>query len=455
MSAQIVADTFRVLDMALIFVAALVAKIVYIDNIFGDGSPILPYAIAAGTCAIITNSLFRSSGVDHSATVNPGPFRPARLFTVLVGSFMLLLSLAYILKVSDDFSRGWLITWFALSFLLLVVNRALYGRAQRWLVANGLVARHVIIIGEKNATKALSGTLEGIAGVRIAATYEPGTTIEDIEAARMTGVDPTRRLDDIIIVSSGLETNDIRSILSEISGLPAQIRVCVDPLAYDLPFHGVSSIGQTQFINVRRTPMSSWGHLLKNIEDYGLGALLLVLLLPVFGLIALAIKLDSPGPVFFRQRRHGLNHSIIKVFKFRTMTVMEDGDVIKQASKDDDRITRVGAFLRRTSLDELPQLINVLRGEMSLVGPRPHAVAHNEQYRSILKQANYASRHLVKPGITGWAQINGYRGPTSEPNLMRERVRCDLEYIDNWTIWFDLEILLLTPFYGFVGKNAL
>ncbi|MDH3579122.1 MAG: exopolysaccharide biosynthesis polyprenyl glycosylphosphotransferase, partial [Hyphomicrobiales bacterium] len=205
---------------------------------------------------------------------------------------------------------------------------------------------------------------------------------------------------------------------------------------------------------LRRNKVSYWGHLVKAIEDYVLGSLIMLVALPIFAVIAIAIKIDSPGPVFFRQRRHGLNHNIISIFKFRTMNVMEDGDEIKQAKKGDQRVTRVGAFLRKTSLDELPQLFNVLRGEMSLVGPRPHAIAHNNQYGEILKQASYASRHLVKPGITGWAQINGFRGPTDRPYLMRERVRCDLEYIDNWSIWFDLEILLLTLVYGFVAKNA-
>ena len=148
--------------------------------------------------------------------------------------------------------------------------------------------------------------------------------------------------------------------------------------------------------------------------------------------VALAIKLDSPGPVFFKQRRHGYNHRLIYVYKFRTMHVAEDGAVVVQARKDDDRVTRVGKFLRRTSIDELPQLFNVLKGEMSLVGPRPHAVAHNQLYCERLER--YANRHCVKPGMTGWAQIHGFRGPTEDPEKMRKRVQMDLYYIENWSI---------------------
>jgi exopolysaccharide biosynthesis polyprenyl glycosylphosphotransferase len=170
-------------------------------------------------------------------------------------------------------------------------------------------------------------------------------------------------------------------------------------------------------------------------------------------IIALATKLDSTGPVFFRQKRYGFNNNPITVYKFRTMHVGAGSDItVQQARRNDPRVTRVGALLRRTSLDELPQLFNVLNGEMSLVGPRPHAVVHNEQYAKIID--DYLSRHRVKPGITGWAQVNGLRGETDTPEKMARRVQFDLYYIDNWSLLFDIKILMLTPFLGFVNKNA-
>jgi putative colanic acid biosynthesis UDP-glucose lipid carrier transferase len=187
--------------------------------------------------------------------------------------------------------------------------------------------------------------------------------------------------------------------------------------------------------------------------DYVVGTISLILFAPLMLAVAVAIKLESPGPVFFRQRRHGYNHRLIDVYKFRSMTVAENGDHVVQAKKNDARVTRVGKFLRRTSLDELPQLFNVLKGEMSLVGPRPHAVAHNQHYRERLQR--YANRHCVKPGMTGWAQVNGFRGPTEDPEKMRKRVEADLYYIENWSLWLDIKILALTPLVGFVHRNAI
>jgi putative colanic acid biosynthesis UDP-glucose lipid carrier transferase len=204
---------------------------------------------------------------------------------------------------------------------------------------------------------------------------------------------------------------------------------------------------------VQPKPIRDWGYVVKLLFDYVAATACILLFAPLMLCIAVAIKLDSPGPVFFRQRRHGFNHRIIGIYKFRSMTVVENGERIVQARKNDPRVTRVGKFLRRTSLDELPQLFNVLRGEMSLVGPRPHALAHNQLYRDRLDR--YASRHRVKPGMTGWAQIKGLRGPTEDPEKMRLRVRMDLHYIENWSLWLDLKIIAITPFVGFIHRNAL
>jgi lipopolysaccharide/colanic/teichoic acid biosynthesis glycosyltransferase len=168
--------------------------------------------------------------------------------------------------------------------------------------------------------------------------------------------------------------------------------------------------------------------------------------------VGIAIKLDSPGPVFFRQTRHGFNNAPIRVFKFRSMTVMEDGDAFRQAIRGDQRITRVGRVLRRTNIDELPQLFNVLLGDMSIVGPRPHATAHNQMFEQLI--STFSRRHIVKPGITGWAQVNGYRGETDTLDKMRQRVEYDLHYIDNWSFLFDMKIIVMTIFSKSVYVNA-
>jgi putative colanic acid biosynthesis UDP-glucose lipid carrier transferase len=200
-----------------------------------------------------------------------------------------------------------------------------------------------------------------------------------------------------------------------------------------------------------RHPISGWGASLKFLEDYLIGALVLLAFLPLMLLIALAVKLDSKGPVIFRQTRHGLNRQEITVFKFRTMIDTASGDVT-QARRNDPRVTRTGKVLRRFSLDELPQLFNVLRGEMALVGPRPHAVQHTGYFEALVER--YDSRHRVKPGITGWAQVNGLRGSTPTWEQIRRRIEHDLYYIDHWSIWFDLRILAMTPFKGFFHENA-
>jgi Undecaprenyl-phosphate glucose phosphotransferase len=211
-------------------------------------------------------------------------------------------------------------------------------------------------------------------------------------------------------------------------------------------------LGREFTIEIQRPPLS-WGELgLKRALDVILASCLLVALAPLLAAVAILIRLETPGPLIFCQRRKGFNGREFTIFKFRTMDVLEDGHAIPQARRNDIRVTRVGRILRCTSIDELPQLINVLRGHMSLVGPRPHAVAHDDGYTKLI--ANYAFRQHVKPGLTGWAQINGFRGETSRLELMERRIDCDLWYIKNWSFWLDLRILVLTCFELVRGRNA-
>jgi putative colanic acid biosynthesis UDP-glucose lipid carrier transferase len=260
-------------------------------------------------------------------------------------------------------------------------------------------------------------------------------------------------VDEVIVAVSHVEGAELASLMEALGVLPADVWLCPPEIAFDMRIRSIGRLGTVSLLQVTPKPINDWGYIAKAALDYSVGALALVLSAPVMLAIAAAIKLEGPGPVFFRQRRHGYNERVIDVFKFRTMSVTENGDTIVQARAGDPRVTRVGRFLRSTSLDELPQLFNVLRGEMSLVGPRPHALAHNFYYREKLQR--YANRHRVKPGITGWAQINGMRGPTETPEKMRKRVELDLFYIENWSIWLDLKILALTPLRGFIHKNAL
>ena len=264
------------------------------------------------------------------------------------------------------------------------------------------------------------------------------------------------KVDEVVITLPAVAKERMAQITRRLQQFPIDVHLCTNVGVDDAvaPGHDqvVGSIGAASLMRVQRRPMGDWGAIVKAVEDGVIGALMLIALSPLFLVIAVAIKLDSPGPVFFRQRRHGMCGQSIVVWKFRTMHVMENGGVVQQATKHDPRVTTVGRLLRITSLDELPQLLNVMLGEMSLVGPRPHAVAHDEYYASLIE--SYVGRHQVKPGITGWAQINGLRGETQTPEMMAKRIEFDIWYIQNWTLWLDIKILLLTPVFGLVHKNA-
>jgi putative colanic acid biosynthesis UDP-glucose lipid carrier transferase len=214
----------------------------------------------------------------------------------------------------------------------------------------------------------------------------------------------------------------------------------------------IDSVSGMPVVGVCDTPLGGVDGLVKRCSDVVLSLLIVALISPLLLLLAVLVKLNSPGPVIFKQRRYGLNGEEIIVYKFRTMTVIEDGDAIQQCTKDDKRVTRLGAFMRRTSLDELPQFINVLQGRMSIVGPRPHAVAHNEMYRKLIK--GYMQRHKVSPGITGWAQVNGLRGETLTLDKMKARIDYDLEYLRNWSLRLDLFIIAKTVWVVLQRKNA-
>ncbi|MBU1237950.1 MAG: undecaprenyl-phosphate glucose phosphotransferase [Gammaproteobacteria bacterium] len=242
------------------------------------------------------------------------------------------------------------------------------------------------------------------------------------------------------------------SLLDQLRDTTASIYFVPDTFVTDLIQARMDTVGGIPVVAVCETPFAGANGVLKRASDIFLSSLILVLLLPVLLVIGIAVRLDSPGPVIFRQRRYGLGGEEIIVYKFRSMTVCEDGGNIQQAKQNDQRITRLGAFLRKTSLDELPQFINVLQGRMSIVGPRPHAIAHNEMYRKLI--SGYMVRHKVKPGITGWAQVNGLRGETETVDKMKQRIDYDLEYLRNWSLRLDLDIILRTILVVLKDDNA-
>lgn len=261
-----------------------------------------------------------------------------------------------------------------------------------------------------------------------------------------------RHIDGIYLSLPMASQQRILSLLDALRDTTASIYFVPDSFVTDLIQGRVDSVGGVPVVAVCETPFVGFNRVIKRSSDIVLSILILALISPLLALIALGIRLTSPGPAIFKQRRYGLDGHEIVVYKFRSMVTMDDGDSIRQAQKSDRRVTTLGAFLRKTSLDELPQFFNVLQGRMSIVGPRPHAVAHNEMYRKLIK--GYMLRHKVQPGISGWAQVNGYRGETETLEKMKARIDCDLEYLRHWSLRLDLYIIAKTIWVVLKGDNA-
>jgi len=371
-----------------------------------------------------------------------------------------LIAFGFALKVSEQFSRTWLFAWTGAVSIYLVGARIVAATVLRRAVRDGGVfSRRIAIVGatepgrrfaEHAADPEKAISIVGIFSVG-PEDAEPGVRVSgslaDLELAARNG-----QIDDIVIALPRSSKQQMTGLINRLSLLPVTLAIC--PNVHWLDHHGgdVVRIGGAPLLTLYRRPLEGWGGVLKTIEDYAVGIPAFILLSPAMLAIAVAIKLEGKGPILFTQQRHGFNHKVFRIYKFRTMTVAEDGDTVVQVRIHDPRVTKLGAVLRRYSLDELPQILNVLRGDMSLVGPRPHALAHNHQYAQTVQ--NYSGRHKMKPGMTGWAQVNGWRGETSEREHMAQRVKFDLEYIDNWSPWFDFKIMVLTFAAVLFPKNA-
>ncbi|MEQ0001000.1 undecaprenyl-phosphate glucose phosphotransferase [Klebsiella sp. GG_Kp164] len=273
-----------------------------------------------------------------------------------------------------------------------------------------------------------------------------GTLSELVEDAR------SGKIDRIYIAMSMKDETRLRDIISQLTDTTCSVLLIPDVFTFNILQSRTEEINGVPVVPLFDTPLNGINMVFKRIEDVVVSSIILLLISPVLCTIAVIVKVTSPGPVIFRQIRYGMDGKPIRVWKFRSMTVMENDTKVIQATKNDVRVTKVGKFLRRTSLDELPQFFNVLFGQMSVVVPRPHAVSHNEQYRSLIQ--GYMLRHKVKPGITGLAQINGWRGETDTLEKMEKRIEYDLMYIRSWSVWLDLKIIFLTVFKGFINKSA-
>ena len=370
----------------------------------------------------------------------------------LARAFGALIVIGFALNVANDYSRVWVLGWFAATVPTVLLARALAARLASEMLAQGHVLRRAAIYGPPEATRDVAGQLARAGtGVGVAGLYGPnGETqagLRDLLADARH-----ERIDAIIVILDPRDAADVEAVVEALSILPVELRLHVVSRGGGAPLLGTSDTDGLRTFAVQGPPLSRAGRAVKSLFDRAGAGALLVVLSPLLATVALLVRLDSAGPVIFRQTRLGFNQRAFEVWKFRTMSVTENGADVVQARRNDARVTRIGHWLRRTSVDELPQLVNVLIGDMSLVGPRPHPVSMDSHYETLLKR--YAGRQKVKPGITGLAQINGLRGPTPDPETMRRRLEQDLRYIENWSLWLDIRILAATPFLGIVNRNA-
>jgi putative colanic acid biosynthesis UDP-glucose lipid carrier transferase len=452
----------RVADPVVVVIAAMVAYIIR----FPDSGGVLPLEYRSlVVLAVLSLALIFPAFHLYASWRGQSLLKQARVITLAWISVVLtMIIILFSLKLSADYSRLWLGWWVVLGLLFLVGFRMCIFGFLKYQRSKGRNFRRVIVVGAGDLGKKLIKQIHesGWAGYKIIGLFDDDVQLhgQKIHGHEVNGSLSEigaffryNQVDEVWIALPLRAELRVKEVLFSLRHETVNIKLIPDIFGFSLLNHSMTEVAGLPAVNLSDTPMGGGNQLIKAIEDRLLGLLIFILISPVMLIIFIAIKLTSSGPALFKQKRHGWDGRVINVYKFRTMKQhIEEGGAITPASKNDERITPVGAFLRRTSLDELPQFYNVLQGRMSIVGPRPHAVQHNELYKDQVNQ--YMLRHMVKPGITGWAQVNGLRGETDTLDKMKKRIEYDLYYIENWSLWFDLRIILLTMVKGFVHKNA-
>lgn len=380
-------------------------------------------------------------------------------------TLLLLTAIGFVTKSNEIFSREVMLRWAVIGYFVQLLSHAVVRVMLQAARSHGLNTRNALLIGEIKTVNRFMRLLSANPwlGIHVIGYLDNGTGQRDEEAncglprlgstGQMAQVMGQQQVDIAYIAYPLEQSSEIESVARELMAYNIDVNWVPDLSTLQLINHGVREIDGQPIISLSDSPLGGVRWIGKWLEDK-IGALLILLLIsPLLLVIAVAVKLSSEGPILFRQKRGGLDGREIVVWKFRTMKVHTEGkDTVTQASKGDPRVTRIGAFLRRTSLDELPQFFNVLQGRMSIVGPRPHAIEHNSYYETVID--SYMLRHRLKPGITGWAQVNGWRGETDVIEKMDMRVKYDLYYINNWSVWFDLRIIAMTVWSVIKGQNA-
>lgn len=431
--------------------------------IYQDLGDTAVYAAVGGIAALLYTMPFVYRDAYDIEDFLDGRRATGRIFATWNQAFLLLALLGFVTKTTGVFSRGWLVLFYFTGLIAVIAIDAFIDAALKSAIARGHIEfRRLMLIGsEAELARTIAEIGSGQSNARVVVTAVlpdqrlaseawdgqlRASMVEIVARARDSNVD------DVVVLMDWSQGHRIEEIATGLMVLPVGIHVGAGHVIGKFADPEIARFGGTMALSLTSAPIGPMQALVKRIFDFGVAVLALALLLPVFGIIALLIKLDSPGPVFFRQRRRGYNHKEFRIWKFRTMTTLDDGETVKQATREDARVTPVGRWLRRLNLDELPQLFNVVIGEMSLVGPRPHAVAHDLHFETRI--LDYPRRLNVKPGITGWAQVHGLRGATETEDDMRRRVEYDIHYIENWSIILDVYIMALTLLSPKAYRNA-
>ena len=464
-SPVVVAGVVRALEGALIFGLGALLHLVMLYGRVAFG---VTYAGAIGLISVITVALLQTAGCYRVAAFRTFFKSAIRITTAWSLTFLMVAAGLVLAKVADHYSRLWLATFYGTGLGALLIGRFVLSRVIEAQTRAGRFDRRTAIVGGGKPAEDLIAALEAQSdsGIRIVGVFDDRNTdrSSDVVAGhpKLGNVDDLvayarhARLDLIVFTIPITAEARILQMLAKLWVLPIDIRLSAHAAKLRLRPRSYSYLGSVPVLDVFDKPIADWDVVVKALFDRCVGLLMLLALSPVMMSVALAVRLSSRGPVLFRQKRHGFNNELIEVFKFRSMYVDQcDAGASKMVTRGDPRVTPVGRFIRKTSLDELPQLFNVLKGDLSLVGPRPHALqakAANTLYDQVVD--GYFARHKVKPGITGWAQVNGWRGETDTSEKLQRRVEHDLYYIENWSVLLDLQILATTPFALFKTENA-
>jgi len=449
-------------DAATIVILSIATGVLYHRIVYHESGPVMDYAQTGFLVAwlyLLPKIIRREYEVTHYINSKDYPVHSIHIWNL---AFACLIALAFLTKTGETYSRGWIVMFYGSGMAAIVVVHALLVRAFNAGYRKGVVAtRRLFLVGSiadvRDFMRQYRPEDSGLEIVGTAFLPEARSALDVPEGtsnALQDAVAYARALhpDDVFIVTPWSHQKIIDHCIEAFMTVPASIHLGPEHILDRFEHVSIEKIGSVASLHLLRPPLSLAATITKRLFDVVLSAIGLIVLSPLFAVVAILIKLNNAGPVFFFQRRYGFNQRTFRIVKFRTMTTADDGAHVQQCTEDDERVTRVGRVLRRWNIDELPQLINVLRGDMSLVGPRPHALTHDQTWGQ--KIARYARRHNMRPGITGWAQVNGYRGNIKTDAEFQQRIACDLYYIDNSSIGLDIRILFLTIFSRKAYRNA-